>query len=345
MNPFSNIKSFFNKGNDDSAEESHGEPDYNAESLYHHPNASSSTPEKMEDLSEEIRDSYKSELEREFEQELENEKISGVTKVKVGAALLVVGFASYIAYWVQEPMDIKVAVLENSMETSIDAEPAVAPVEENNIIALNTDNIVEISIVDFTYSPANVTIEKGTTVIWTNLDSVDHTVTSDDFDSGVLGPAASFSYEFAREGDFTYSCTLHPDMIGKISVMGAPESAPEESPATTPIEDLSDEDLDAVIDNLISENNGDLDLALLAAADEASAGSELTMATGAGEEKVLAVLSAESEEADGTHTAAIEDEENAEKLATTGPEDTIYLLAIGFILFLNRRKLGFSLGK
>ncbi len=82
------------------------------------------------------------------------------------------------------------------------------------------------------YSPAELTVEVGTTVTWTNNDTVLHTVTSGAsennvatadglFDSGFLDPGATWSYTFTEEGVFDYHCTPHPWMIGKVTVTPA----------------------------------------------------------------------------------------------------------------------------
>ena len=70
---------------------------------------------------------------------------------------------------------------------------------------------LEIAIVNFSFSPKEVTIKKGTTVTWTNQDSVIHTATSDTgvFDSGDLSQGQSFSYTFSTAGTFPYVCTPH----------------------------------------------------------------------------------------------------------------------------------------
>jgi len=77
-----------------------------------------------------------------------------------------------------------------------------------------------VSMQNFAFSPAEITIKKGDTVKWTNLDSVAHTVTSDDgeFDSGLLGQNASWSRTFNEAGTFEYHCTPHPNMTAKIIV-------------------------------------------------------------------------------------------------------------------------------
>jgi plastocyanin len=77
-----------------------------------------------------------------------------------------------------------------------------------------------VTIKDFAYSPATLTISVGTTVVWENQDSVPHTVTSDTglFDSGTLSNGGTFSFTFTSPGTFNYGCTIHPYMHGTIIV-------------------------------------------------------------------------------------------------------------------------------
>jgi plastocyanin len=77
-----------------------------------------------------------------------------------------------------------------------------------------------VSIQDFFFSPANVTVEPGTTVTWVNEGTVPHTVTSDDgqFDSGVLMPGDSYTVMFNGQGTITYHCAIHPSMRGSVTV-------------------------------------------------------------------------------------------------------------------------------
>ena len=79
-------------------------------------------------------------------------------------------------------------------------------------------NMIDIS--GFAFSPSTLTVKVGTTVTWTNKDSVDHTITSDTnvFDSGNMGSGDTFSYTFTTAGTFVYHCTVHPSMIGTIIV-------------------------------------------------------------------------------------------------------------------------------
>jgi plastocyanin len=77
-----------------------------------------------------------------------------------------------------------------------------------------------VSIFDFGYDPATLTIGAGDTVTWTNDGSAPHTVTfADGRDSGTLNAGATFAHTFAEGGEFTYACTIHPAMRGTVNVL------------------------------------------------------------------------------------------------------------------------------
>ena len=84
---------------------------------------------------------------------------------------------------------------------------------------------VEIKNMHFT--PDTLTIVAGTTVTWKNDDSSPHTVTDKSrvFRSAGLDTGDTFSYTFASPGEFTYFCTIHPMMVGKIVVKPAGKSS------------------------------------------------------------------------------------------------------------------------
>jgi plastocyanin len=65
-----------------------------------------------------------------------------------------------------------------------------------------------------------MTVPAGTTVTWTNTDSLPHTSTSDGgtWDSGTIAPGKSFSAVLSKTGTFQYHCTIHPGMLGTITV-------------------------------------------------------------------------------------------------------------------------------
>ena len=79
-----------------------------------------------------------------------------------------------------------------------------------------------VSIMNFAFSPAALTVAAGTTVTWTNKDSDAHTVTSQGA-GGPLGSAAlatgqSYSYTFTKPGTYSYLCTIHPFMTATVTV-------------------------------------------------------------------------------------------------------------------------------
>jgi plastocyanin len=81
------------------------------------------------------------------------------------------------------------------------------------------------------YVPANIAVPAGTTIAWFNDDpNQPHTVTSGmpnsnnsgtEFDSGVMSVGAFFQHTFDDAGEFDYYCTIHPGMMGKVSVSTA----------------------------------------------------------------------------------------------------------------------------
>ena len=84
---------------------------------------------------------------------------------------------------------------------------------------------------DRAYEPLDVTVPAGTTVRWTNEDTVAHTVTSgvsdgssgsDDgrFDSGFLDQGGTFTFTFDEPGVYPYFCIPHPWMRGSVTVTG-----------------------------------------------------------------------------------------------------------------------------
>ena len=78
----------------------------------------------------------------------------------------------------------------------------------------------DVKIDNFSFGPATLSVAAGTTVTWTNRDDIPHTVVSTDsvFKSKVVDTDEKFSYTFAKPGTFSYFCSIHPKMIGKIVV-------------------------------------------------------------------------------------------------------------------------------
>jgi len=98
------------------------------------------------------------------------------------------------------------------------------------------------------FNPANITVNVGDTVTWTNMDfsndfygPTPHTTTSNTglWSSGDMAPNSSFSFTFNSPGVFAYNCVYHSylGMVGTITVAGAattPTLAPTLPPLSTP---------------------------------------------------------------------------------------------------------------
>jgi plastocyanin len=77
----------------------------------------------------------------------------------------------------------------------------------------------EVTIDNFTFGPAKLTVKAGTTVTWVNHDDIPHTVVSiGHFRSGALDTDDKYSFTFAAPGTYVYFCSLHPQMQGTVVV-------------------------------------------------------------------------------------------------------------------------------
>jgi plastocyanin len=78
----------------------------------------------------------------------------------------------------------------------------------------------QVTVENFNFVSATVTVPAGTTVVWTNADDIEHTVTASDssFSSQPIEPDGQFSYMFTTPGTYTYFCAIHPFMTGKVIV-------------------------------------------------------------------------------------------------------------------------------
>ena len=65
-----------------------------------------------------------------------------------------------------------------------------------------------------------LTVAVGTTVTWTNNDSIAHDAVADNglWNSSLLNAGQSFQFRFTTTGTFPYKCTIHPNMVGTVTV-------------------------------------------------------------------------------------------------------------------------------
>jgi len=78
----------------------------------------------------------------------------------------------------------------------------------------------EIYMNNSVFEPSSITVSKGTTITWTNKESMIHTVTSDSlfFNSGDMNKNITFSYTFNTAGTYKYRCIYHSNMKGTVTV-------------------------------------------------------------------------------------------------------------------------------
>jgi plastocyanin len=78
-----------------------------------------------------------------------------------------------------------------------------------------------VTIADFSFSPASITVHVGDTVQWVNNGPSSHTATANDgsFNTGVLQKGQSASVVFHQPGTFPYHCSIHPFMHGTVVVL------------------------------------------------------------------------------------------------------------------------------
>ena len=82
--------------------------------------------------------------------------------------------------------------------------------------------INSVTVSNFTFSPADITVKKGTTVTWANQDSVVHKVQETDGQTGpdgsALDPGKSYSFTYNTTGTYKYHCAIHTEMTGSVTV-------------------------------------------------------------------------------------------------------------------------------
>ena len=81
-------------------------------------------------------------------------------------------------------------------------------------------NDAHVVMKNFDFMPMQMTVAAGTTVTWTNQDGEPHTVVSGDglFRSAALDQNDSFKFTFSKPGTYKYICSIHPKMVGIVTV-------------------------------------------------------------------------------------------------------------------------------
>ena len=91
----------------------------------------------------------------------------------------------------------------------------------------------EVWMQNMSFRPDELTIPSGSSIVWTNKDNVNHSITSgrfgkplDLFESGDIAPGSSYTQPFDSTGTYHYYCRLHPlQMTGIINVTDGSDAA------------------------------------------------------------------------------------------------------------------------
>jgi plastocyanin len=105
------------------------------------------------------------------------------------------------------------AVVDSPLEEGRGAAAAAASADYESVGA--------VSIANFSFTPAAITVAAGSTVTWTNADDVPHRIASSDgafTASPALDTGDRYAFRFTRAGRYEYFCSLHPKMTGAITV-------------------------------------------------------------------------------------------------------------------------------
>ena len=122
--------------------------------------------------------------------------------------------------------------------TNSDGHHSVEAASTSDQIDLTNQATVNIDIKDFKYAKSNIKIKKGTTVVWTYRDTMEHnvmaehsnseeahdapteeTIQEDVLSGPMLAKGESYSFTFNEAGTDPYHCSPHPYMKGSVTVV------------------------------------------------------------------------------------------------------------------------------
>jgi plastocyanin len=131
--------------------------------------------------------------------------------VAIVVVIVLVGGGIYLATRNTSNPTQPTASQDHQMNMAATDKTASAPVATNSV-----------TIANFAFSPANITVKKGTTVTWVNNDATAHTVTENDGqtgpNSGTMAKGARYTFTYDTIGTFQYHCTFHSEMVGTVTV-------------------------------------------------------------------------------------------------------------------------------
>jgi plastocyanin len=115
---------------------------------------------------------------------------------------------------------LTVLVLVFTMSLSA-CQPSGEDRSERTPPAVGVDDVVARNL---QFRPPAVQVTPGTTITWHFEDgTVPHDVKADGFYSGIQ-KTGTFEHRFDQPGTYSYRCTLHAGMTGRVVVAGQPRS-------------------------------------------------------------------------------------------------------------------------
>ena len=160
--------------------------------------------------------------------------MNNIEKIVLVAVILILVVGGGFIVFVQ---DSKRETIKDEPSTAHDMKNMNSSPEEDismYSVDFTNDNVVKIDIDNSEYKISNIKIKQDTTVVWTNQDTVEHTImtgrmndtqshsiskSGNDLMSPVLGRGESYSYIFNKAGNYTYHCSKHPSDTGNVTVI------------------------------------------------------------------------------------------------------------------------------
>jgi len=115
-------------------------------------------------------------------------------------------------------LTLSACTLPSSTLTDKSNRIATIPISPTASPSPTVSTVNQVTINDMKFSPAIISVKKGTTITWTNQDSANHRLFSSAFDSALMSQNDKFNFVATVVGTLDYQCTLHPSMTGKIIV-------------------------------------------------------------------------------------------------------------------------------
>lgn len=103
--------------------------------------------------------------------------------------------------------------------------PVSASAQPSPEVTPSLSETVAVAVQGFGYSPGTLTVSPGTTITWSNVDEILHTVTTGspespdgEIDGQMQGAGTDFTHTFSEPGTYEYFCSRHPFMRGTVIV-------------------------------------------------------------------------------------------------------------------------------